>query len=238
VARDWIAYFDRLEDHSPLFRGQSAYYVESLTAAMEVHRGQHVLDFGCGFGFVSALLAPLVAHVCFWDPSPRMRSIAERNTADVPNARLCDPSRLVREQLAIDGAGSPFDLILVNSVAQYMAPDELRTWLPRWRELLAPDGKLVLSDLIPPGHGSLFDIADLLRLGARLGFPLRAVGEILGDLRIYWRTRRAMPLVQIGPKDLERAAAAADLRTTVLPRNLTHFSRRWTGVLERRPVHG
>ncbi len=236
---DWLAYFDRLEHHSPLYREQSALYVEALTASVGVHRDQRVLDFGCGFGFVVAMLAPLVAEVWFWDPSPHMRSMTERNTAHLSNTRFCDLSTPPStEPERTTWHGPPFDLIIVNSVAQYMAPDELSAWLARWRGMLAPGGKLVLSDLIPSGHSGVSDVADLLRLGARHGSPLRAAAEALGGLRHYWQTSRAVPLVRVGPEDLERAAAGADLATTALPHNLTHFSKRWTAVLLPRSRQG
>jgi SAM-dependent methyltransferase len=208
--------------------------VESLTAEVGLDGDQRVLDFGCGFGFVSALLAPLVAEVWWWDPSPHMRAATERNTADLPNAKFCDLSTPPsNEPTGADWHGTHFDLILVNSVAQYMAPDELWAWLARWRGMLTPGGKVVLSDLIPPAHSGLLDVVDLLRLGARLGSPIRTTAEVVGGLRTYWRMRRAVPLVHVGLKDLDRAAAHANLETTVLPHNLTHFTKRWTAVLHR-----
>jgi hypothetical protein len=164
--------------------------------------------------------------------------MAERQTAHLSNARFCDLSTPRTGWQGTTWSGSPFDLILVNSVAQYMGPEELWAWLARWRGMLAPDGRLVLSDLIPPSHHGFSDVADLLRLGARRGFPLRAAGEALGGLRHYWRTSRAIPLVRVGLEDLERAAGGAGLETKVLPHNLTHFSKRWTAVLLPRPRHG
>jgi hypothetical protein len=180
------------------------------------------------------MLASLVSEVWWWDPSPNMRSTTERNTADLPNVRFCDLSMPPSaEPQGSEWHGTHFDLILVNSVAQYMAPDELRVWLARWRGMLTPGGKVVLSDLIPPASNGLSDVVDLLRLGARLGSPVRATAEVVGGLRMYWRMRRAVPLVHVGLKDLDHAAAQANLETTVLPRNLTHFTKRWTAVLHR-----
>ena len=126
------------------------------------------------------------------------------------------------------------DLILVNSVAQYMTSAELSQWLVRWRELLTPGGKLVLSDLMAPEHHGFADIADLLRLGIRHGSPLSATSKALGGVLQYWRMRQAVPLTRIGHEDLGRRATQAGLNLVVLPRNLTHFSRRWTAVLSRR----
>src|SRR4029453_11771153 len=94
VTTAWREYFDGLKDQSPLYRVQAALYVDSLREAVGLHHDQRVLDFGCGFGFVVALLAPLVTEVGWWDPSPNMRSAAERNTTRFPNARFCDLSAM------------------------------------------------------------------------------------------------------------------------------------------------
>src|SRR6185503_8738757 len=103
--------------------------------------------------FVTSLLAPLVDEIWWWDQSNNMRAAAERNTAGLANARFCDlsamPSAGPRGSLC---GGAPFDLILVNSVVQYMSPAEIWEWLGQWRSMLAPKGRLVLSDLIPPRH--------------------------------------------------------------------------------------
>lgn len=226
----WPAYFDGLGEQSPLHREQAALYVVALRDQVGLRREQRVLDFGCGFGFVAALLAPLVAEVWVWDPAPNMRAVTAHRTAELANVRLCDLSAEPAPEVAVEAA--PFDLILVNSVAQYMAPEDLSAWLPRWRAMLARGGAVVLSDLIPPRHSGLSDVSDLLRLGARHGSPLRGARAAVGGIRRYWRTSRAAPLVRVGHDDLDRRAAEADLEVTALPRNLTHFRRRWTAVLQ------
>jgi cyclopropane fatty-acyl-phospholipid synthase-like methyltransferase len=231
---DWATYFGRLAPDSPLYREQSAAYVKALTAAVGVRADQRVLDFGCGFGFVARMLAPRVAEVWFWDPSPNMRQVAERTTADVPNASFLDIGAELARRREAAGIGRTFDLILVNSVAQYMAASEFWGWLPKWRSMLAADGVLVLSDVIAPAHGGLSDIADLLRFGARRGFPLRGVVDAVGGIRNYWRTSRNVPLLRVGRDELIRGAAESDLNVEVLARNLTHLRKRWTAVLRPR----
>ena len=234
MAKEWLGYFDRLEE-TALHRAQSAHYVRSLSAEVGLRRDQRVLDFGCGFGSVVALLAPLVAEVWWWDPSPNMRVATSRATSAFHNTRPFDLSSFPPLDAKTDRTEGTFHLILVNSVAQYMAPAELWIWIGRWRDLLASDGKIVLSDLIPPDHGSRSDSLDLFRFAARHGSPLRAASQALGGLRAYRRTSRAVPLSRVGTRDLTRHASEAGLETTVLPRNLTHFTKRWTALLHRPP---
>jgi cyclopropane fatty-acyl-phospholipid synthase-like methyltransferase len=235
MTSDWCEYFDRLGGHSPLHRAQAVLYVRALCGVVGLRQDQRVLDFGCGFGFVAALVAPLVAEVWWWDISANMRSTTVRNVAGFPNARFCDVSAL---SVSASGGrtwhGPTFDIILINSVAQYMAPEELRDWLPRWAAMLAPNGQLVLSDLISPHHSNLSDIAHLLRLGLEHGSPVRAVSEALGGVANYWRTRRTLSLTSLSRADLAGQAAAAGLDVTFLPANLTHFRKRWAAVLRPR----
>ena len=228
----WRDYFDGLKDQSPLYRVQAGVYVDSLRGAVGVRRHHRVLDFGCGFGFVPALLAPLVDEIWWWEPSLNMRSAAARNTATFPNARFCDLSAMdstATQEITWQGHG--FDLILVNSVVQYMATEEVWRWLHQWRAMLASGGQVVLSDLIPPRHNSLSDVACLLRLGRRQGSALVAANQALGGIASYWRTRHARPLTAISKTDLARHAAAAEFDVTFLPANLTHFRQRWAAIL-------
>jgi protein-L-isoaspartate O-methyltransferase len=232
VSTAWREYFDALKDQSPLYRVQAALYVDSLREAVGVQRHQRVLDFGCGFGFVTALLAPLVTEVWWWDPSVNMRSVTHRNVAAFANAKFCDLSAMPStDPRAGSWQGPRFDLILINSVVQYMPAEELWGWLRRWHAMLAPDGQVVLSDLISPDHSSLSDFICLMRLGHRHGTALMATTEALGGLPTYWRTRHSFPLTSISKSDLARQAAVAAFDVTFLPANLTHFHRRWAAVL-------
>jgi cyclopropane fatty-acyl-phospholipid synthase-like methyltransferase len=237
VSGGWSAFFERLRPDSPLYREQSAVYVNALRAAIDVRRTDRVLDFGCGFGFVARLLAPHVSEVWFWDASENMRAEARRTTADLPNARLCDvPAALSEDGDRVAWQSPTFDLILVNSVVQYMDPAEVPRWLARWRAMLSAEGRLIMSDLIAPEHRSLWDVADLLRLGVRRGLALRGAAEALGGVRSYRRTSRTVPLLRVAPDDLISRAGSAELDVEVLPQNLTHFTKRWTAVLRpRRP---
>ena len=229
----WLAYFDGLAPQSPLYRVQAAVYVRELAGTVGLQQRDRILDFGCGFGFVAALLAPVVAEVRLWDPAPGMRAAAARTTAGSPNVRFCDLAARPPARQASDRAKA-LDLILVNSVVQYMGPDELWGWLGCWRDMLAPGGRLVLSDLIPPAHRGMSDVVDLLRLGARHGSAVRAARDAVGGLTHYWRTSRAAPLARVGPQLLAQHAADAGLDMSTLPRNLTHFRKRWSAVLRRR----
>jgi SAM-dependent methyltransferase len=228
VAENWVAYFDGLDPGARLLRDQAAFLVDNLVADLDVGPGTTVLDYGGGFGFVTATLAPSVGHVSHWDPAANARSIAQRVTADLPNVAVLEHP----PEPAGHGTETGFDLLLVNSVVQYMTPATLKESLRRWNALLAAGGRLVLSDLVLPSTTTLSDTIDLLRFGARHGAAIRAAGEAVGGVGRYLRMRRRLPLHTLDPEMLERECHDIGCQVTYLSSNLTHFSRRATVVIE------
>jgi cyclopropane fatty-acyl-phospholipid synthase-like methyltransferase len=226
-AEGWAGYWETLNAESWLYREQSELYVEQLAAAIELRPDMRVLDFGCGFGFVVELLTGRVAEVCFWDGAENMRRHTLARVAGRDNCRLLD----LAEPKAVPD-GTRFDLILVNSVVQYMTRDEFAGWLADWRRLLAPGGRVVVSDLIPPEHGSMRDVLDLLRFGRRRGVLVRALRQLAGGFFSYGKRRHATPLARYGRDELERLGQSASLRVSFLAANLTQFTRRTTAMFE------
>ena len=53
----WESYWEGLSDNQRIFREQSDDYVRNLQSAFQLDRRARVLDFGCGFGFVTEMLA-------------------------------------------------------------------------------------------------------------------------------------------------------------------------------------
>jgi SAM-dependent methyltransferase len=205
---------------------EAAHYVGRLEAALGPDRGARVLDFGCGFGFIAELLAPRVAALFVFDASDHMRRRARLRLASHANVRF-----LEAPGAAPWPAGLQFDLVLVNSVVQYMKPEEFHWWLERWRAILAPGGRLVLSDLLTGAADPFREVMEMLRLGARGGCLLGVVGKVLGELRSYARRRHVQPLGRIALGDLRERADRLGLALEVLPSNLTYRSTRTTAVL-------
>ncbi len=225
VENHWHAYWDRLEEHV-IFRVEAADYRSRLEAALGPQRGARVLDFGCGFGFLAELLVPEVATLFVFDASDHMRRQAQLRLAGHANVRFLGPPGAPPWP-----AGLRFDLILVNSVVQYMTPDEFHGWLGRWRAMLAPGGRLVLSDLLTRDVNPLREVVELLVLSARGRCLVSVVRKALGELRHYTRTRHVQPLYRIALGDLRERAGRLGLAVDVMTSNLTYRSTRATAVL-------
>jgi SAM-dependent methyltransferase len=221
----WGEYWEVLSDDQRLFREQADAYVRNLVAALPPAPGANVLDFGCGFGHVARGLAPLVGQLCLWDYSENMRRRARSTVDTFSNVTFIDLAGGRPPEATLQ-----FDLILVNSVIQYMTSEEFVAWLPIWRDMLAPGGRIVISDIIPPDSSGFGEILAIVKLSARRGFLFEALWQAVGELSSYWRKRRECPLTRYGPDDLARIAAGAGLTVERHPTNLTHFSRRLTAI--------
>lgn len=213
-------------------RVQSQYYVKELEKAISLDSKMRVLDFGCGFGFVAEELAGKVSEVLLWDASRNMRSRAQQLNASCGNVRLVD---LSNEQAI---ASSPsVDLILVNSVVQYMNREELSIWLTRWRAMLAPNGRVVLSDLLPPIAPSFFfELYEAFVFNVKRGLLLHLLSPAtFAGLKRYSKTSQvAEPLLRLGEEALAELAKTAGLSAEIMSKNLTYFSRRLTAVFTKR----
>jgi SAM-dependent methyltransferase len=221
----WTAYWEGLEGRLSIFRAQAEDYVRKLESAIALHPKTRVLDFGCGFGFVAEALASKVGEVFVWDSSANMLRQAQMNLAGQQNVRFLDLSN--PQAVPHDVR---FHLILVNSVVQYMTLDEFSAWLPRWRTMLAPGGRVVVSDLIPLDHHAVSDIADLLKFSVRRGVLWNEILWAIHKLGRYRGVRRQWPLSRIGLEELSRRGNVGGLSVSCLPGNLTHFTKRLTVI--------
>jgi cyclopropane fatty-acyl-phospholipid synthase-like methyltransferase len=217
----WPQFWEELGQPRPSFRFEAAEHIRRLAAALPLEPTQRVLDFGCGFGHAAAELAPRVGEVFLWDAAANMRRYARIHTAGYQNVNLLDlsdPDRLPPDLR--------FDLIVVNSVVQYMGSQLFRVWLSCWRRMLARSGRLVLSDLITTEHRAGRELLGLLWRRPLLVFE--RVGCGIGR---YWKTRSSLPLWRISRDELCALASREGLRVEFLDANLTHLTSRVAAVL-------
>jgi len=205
---------------------EAEHFITALQQHVGLEPAWRVLDFGCGFGFTAGLIAPRVASVSVWDTAANMRAHARDHLAPHGNVSFLD----LGTGIALPD-GARFDLIVVNSVVQYMSADELAGWLAAWRDGLAPEGRLVLSDLIPRGHDVRRDIPAVLLFSVRRGTLLRALIEGVKEWRRYRQVHRSVSLLTIAPEKLTEQAKELGLQTEILPMNLSSHPARVSVVL-------
>jgi hypothetical protein len=116
------------------------------------------------------------------------------------------------------------DLVVANSLIQYVKPEELPGLLALWRSKLKPDGRLLLSDIpAPSSGGAIYDTLALLEFGWRGGF---LVAAIMSLARLYFsdyrRLRRESGSFGYEPGDIEQRLRREGFSASRLPRNIGH----------------
>jgi SAM-dependent methyltransferase len=143
-----------------------------------------VLDYGCGRALLADLVANACAHLYLCDGAENVRAALTEQFGGRSDVTVIAPD---------DISGIPdgsIDLLVVNSVVQYLSMNELRDSLAVWRRKLSPAGTLLLADIIPPGRSALADAAALLKFAASNGFLFAAgVGLVRTFFSDYRRLR-------------------------------------------------
>lgn len=177
--------------------------------------GRRVLDFGCGDALAAPALAEATgATLLLYDAAPTVRRRVASRFATTPGIVVLDEAGWTGLQPA------SLDAIVMISVAQYLATDDLVRLFQRLHHLLAPDGVIVVGDVIPPGADLVADLAALLVPAARHGFLGAAlVGLVRTFFSDYRRLRTDLGLTQYSEADFIVLAARAGFRAERLPVN-------------------
>ncbi|WP_322515857.1 methyltransferase domain-containing protein [Rhodopseudomonas palustris] len=163
---DWIDYYDSTHTiyvsklHRDVHFDEIAKDIVGYIGAPDAV----VLDYSCG----EALSAPKVAEKCgtliLAEPAPGVRGRLSARFAHHRNIKV----RSLDDLEAMPNGS--LDLVVINSVAQYMTPAALDHALALIRRLLRRSGRLVLGDILRPEVGMGRDVTALLKFAARHGF--------------------------------------------------------------------
>jgi hypothetical protein len=150
---------------------------------------------------------------------------ADRVARHCDRLYLCDGAPLVRDRLAERFVG--------NDRITILAP--LRGLLAIWRNKLAPDGRLILADIIPHDVSPVTDAKALLSLAWQGGF-LRSALLGLGRTAFseYRRIREEIGLSQYAEDEIEEILRDAGFTAERMARNMGHNQARMT--YEARPI--
>lgn len=179
-----------------------------------VEEGMQVLDWGCGDALAAPHLAATGARLCLYDASAAVRARLAARFAATPGISVLASSDL-------DGAVGRFDLIIVNSVLQYLSKDELVALLPTWKAWLAPHGRLLLADVIPTDAGLASDVWYLLWPGLKHGYFRAGLAGLAASLFGEYRTlRRNLGLTRYAEPELLAALGDHGFAGERLARNV------------------
>lgn len=228
---DWRSFWDSEHSIYVNARHKDVHYREiaEQIAAFVPGPTARVLDYGSGDAVHADLPAAVAAEVLLCDAAPSVRGAMAARFAANPRIKVIAPEEV--SELP-DGR---LDLIVSNSVAQYLTQAELTKLLALFRRLLSPGGTLIMADVIPPNVGTLSDVSALLRYAARHGFLVAAlVGLAKTTVSPYRKIRNTLGISQYTEAEFIQRLAAAGFSAERLARNMEHNPARMT--FRARPV--
>jgi SAM-dependent methyltransferase len=224
---DWIDYYDSTHTiyaskkhrdlHFEVIARDIIGYIASKDAV--------VLDYSCGEALSAAKVADACGMLILAEPAPgvRGRLIARFAPMIKIRVRSLEDVRKMHER--------SIDLVVMNSVAQYMTPQELDAALLNIRRILKPAGRLVLGDILRPEVGMGTDVSALLRFAAQHGFLRDAlIGLVSTALSDYRQLRAKVGLTRYSEAEMVAKLTAAGFTASRAGQNIGHNPWRMTFV--------
>jgi ubiquinone/menaquinone biosynthesis C-methylase UbiE len=224
---DWVDYYDSTHTiyasklhrdlHFELIARDIIGYISSAEAV--------VLDYACGEALSAAKVAEACGKLILAEPAPgvRGRLIARFAPSTKIRVRSLQDLRKMEEKSV--------DLAIMNSVAQYMTPDELDGAFATIQRLLKPSGRLILGDILRPEVGILRDVLALLRFAATHRFLKDAViGLVSTALSDYRQLRSRVGLQRYSEAEITAKLAISGFSASRAHVNIGHNPWRMTFV--------
>jgi ubiquinone/menaquinone biosynthesis C-methylase UbiE len=224
---DWIDYYDSTHTiyASKLHRDLHFQVIARDIIGYIASPDAVVLDYSCGEALSAATVADACGLLILAEPAPGVRGRLIARFAPNTRIRVRSLEDLRKMQ------GGSIDLVVMNSVAQYMTPAEFDAALTVIHRLLKPSGRLVLGDILRPEVGMFTDVIALLRFAARHGFLRDAlIGLVSTALSDYRQLRARVGLQRYGESDLIARLGKAGFTASRAPANIGHNPWRMTFV--------
>lgn len=179
--------------------------------------GAHVLDYGSGEATSADVIAATCDRLYVSDGAPLVRERMTARFRGVANITILAP-----EEMDLIGEGT-LDLIVMNSLLQYLSPAELERVLAMLAPKLKGDGRLLIADVLPPDLSPITDALALLRFGASHGFFIAALTGLVRTAFSDYRKKRAeLGLTQYTEAELIALLGRADFAAQRHLPNLGH----------------
>jgi SAM-dependent methyltransferase len=213
----WLSYWNTPNKSYVSERHKRAHY-DVVFAGIRPYlpdRNTVVLDWGCG----DALAAPQIAEqgrtMLLYDASSAVRERLRQRYGNSARIRVLDEAGL--DVIA----GSSVDLVIVNSVIQYLSQEQLGDAFATFHRLLRPNGALLIGDVIGPSTGNVHHVTTFLHFAWRRGFLLSAIGGLALTFGSPYRSlQRNVGLAAFTPAQIIRSLSQHGFSAEQLPRNI------------------
>jgi SAM-dependent methyltransferase len=213
----WLSYWNTPNKSYVSERHKRAHY-DVIFAGIRPHlpdRNTVVLDWGCGDALAAPQIAELDRTMLLYDAAPAVRDRLRERYGNSARIRVLDEAGL--DVLA----GSSVDLVIVNSVIQYLSQQQLGVALATFHRLLRPGGAVLIGDVIGPGTGNLHHATTFLHFAWQRGFLLSAIGGLaLTFVSPYRSLQSGVGLAAFTPAQIVQSLSQHGFAAEQLPRNI------------------
>lgn len=230
---DWLSFWNSPhsiyvnEHHRDVHYRDVALQIRSLVPSPAAT----VVDYGCGEATRADLVAQAAGRLILSDGAPAVRDSMKARFRDQPKIAVLSP-----EEVAALPAAS-IDVIVLNSVAQYLKILELEALLAVFRRLLAPGGRLVVGDVIPPNTSAVTEVMALLKLAWNNGFVIPAFAGLVRTVFSDYRALRTkLGLTHYTEPEILAVLAKAGYEAKRRYPNIEHNQARMTFVATAAPA--
>ncbi|WP_157244900.1 class I SAM-dependent methyltransferase [Nonomuraea typhae] len=148
-----------------------------LAALAGIRPGHAVLDVGCGTGYLTRIMAPVIGpagHVTGVDPSPPMIDHARRHAPG-------NCAYIVGEGQDLDLPDGTFDVVTSSLAVHHMPVAARGRAVQEMYRVLRPGGRLLIAEFRPPAHPLLRRLTGMLSGPAMRHEPRDLLGELIPD---------------------------------------------------------
>jgi len=180
-------------------------------------RDASVLDYGCGEADTARALAAKCSKLYLFDTAGTVRARLQSKHANESKIAVLDEAGL--ESLPDES----LDLIVVNSVLQYLTQTELASILDFARDKLKSGGTLALGDVIPSDANAIADTKALLSFAFQGGFLTAAFASLVKTaLSDYRKLRETLGLTRYSEGEMLKILADNRFIAERATRNIGH----------------
>ena len=176
-----------------------------------------VLDYGCGEAGSAEMVAAPCGELYLYDTAPNVREKLRLVYGANPKIHILNYETL--EALA----PASFDMIVINSVIQYLSHGEFERVLDVCHAKLKPTGKLIIGDVIPKTSDAIGDTKALLDFALKGGFLVAACwGLVATFFSDYRKLRSSIGLTRYAPDEVLTLLSAQKFHAVRAPHNIGH----------------
>lgn len=176
-----------------------------------------VLDYGCGDALAAPLLASQCRHLYLFDAAPKIEAALRRRYSASDNILVLSEPALA----ALPDAS--LDLLICNSIFQYLTREECRALVIFAAKKLKLGGKILVGDVIPPHVDKVADSLALLDFAYRGGFFFAALrGLMMRNFSKYGQPRPSAGLTTFSIPDMLRLVSIQGFEARRIDHNIGH----------------